>query len=184
MPYSSDAFDSWLGSAISLLQPATVLDIGAGDGKYGYLAKRIAGAGGFSTRVKGVEIDESYIDRFKLRDIYDELVIGDAVDLINNPRQRFDLVIIGDCIEHMRKSAGLDLINFLVYRAGYICVIFPEALVQDDWEGHAAEAHISTWSAEDFRGWDTLHKTADLSWTKLHLFLIKGYQPSRATITS
>jgi hypothetical protein len=79
----------------------------------------------------------------------------------------------------MKKSRGIDLLNFLVYRSGYICVTYPEAYVQDDWEGHAAEAHISTWGMADFSDWNTLHR----SWDGMHLFLIKGYQPSRMTIT-
>jgi hypothetical protein len=93
-------------------------------------------------------------------------------------------VIIGDCIEHMRKSAGLDLLNFLIYRTGYTVLLVPENYVQDDWEGHAAEAHISTWTIHDFAGWDVLHKQGQQGgWLTMHLFLIKGYQPSRMRIT-
>jgi hypothetical protein len=87
--------------------------------------------------------------------------------------------MIGDCIEHMRKSCGVDLLNFLIYRAGYICVIYPDRFVQDDVDGHAAEAHISTWSQADFAAWDVIHH----SWNGMHMFLIKGYQPSRMRIT-
>jgi hypothetical protein len=79
----------------------------------------------------------------------------------------------------MRKSAGIDLLNFLIYRAGYICVIYPDRYVQDDWEGHAAEAHISTWSLADFNDWNVLHHF----WSGMHMFLLKGYQPSRMIIT-
>jgi hypothetical protein len=79
----------------------------------------------------------------------------------------------------MRKSEGTDLLNFPIYRTGYIAVVNPEAYLQDDWEGHAAEAHISTWGPHDFNNWNTLHH----SWGGMHLFLVKGYQPSRMTIT-
>lgn len=182
MPVSADSFDSWISAMIGLLQPATVCDIGPGAGKYGKIVKRVAGQRGFETRVTGIEIDPSYIEEFGLRSIYDEVIVGDAVNLISTPRIRFDLVIIGDCIEHMRKSMALDLLNFLVYRTGYICIVYPEEAVQDDWEGHAAEAHISTWSAGDFAGWDTLHLTAEHPWCKLNLFLVKGYQRSRVAI--
>ena len=179
MPYSSNAFDDSINTVVSLLQPATVCDIGPGAGKYGRIVRHRAAEDGFSTRVTAVEIDDSYVREFGLADIYDDIIIGDAVNLINSPRLRFDLVIIGDCIEHMRKSAGVDLLSFLMYRAGYICVIYPDEYIQDDWEGHAAEAHISTWSAEDFKGWKTIHHVR----ANMNLFVIKGYQPSRVTIT-
>lgn len=175
MPFSSSAFDYYIGTLIDLLQPANVLDIGPGAGKYGKLIKQKD----FQSSVTAVEIDSSYVEQFELADIYDEIIIDDAVNLINRPEVRFDLVIIGDCIEHMRKSAGVDLLNFLMYRSGYICIVYPERYIQDAWEGHAAEAHISTWSMADFKAWETVHR----SWEGMHLFLIKGYQPSRLTIT-
>jgi hypothetical protein len=179
MPYSSNAFDYYIGTVIELLKPNTICDIGPGAGKYARIAKEIAIKNDFITKLTAVEIDESYVTQFGLETIYDKVIIGDAINLINSPRLRFDLVIIGDCIEHMRKSDAIDLLNFLIYRSGYICIVYPEALVQDDWEGHAAEAHISTWSLEDFKAWSPLHH----AWDRMHLFLIKGYQPSRLTIT-
>jgi hypothetical protein len=183
MPFSADVFDQWIASLVGLLQPATVCDIGPGAGKYGRLVRAQATRDGFPTHLTALEIDPTYVETYRLGDIYDAVIVDDATNLIATPRTRFDLVIIGDCIEHIRKSAAVDLLNFLVYRTGYICLVVPEAHVQDDWEGHAAEAHISTWSAEDFRGWETLHKTAEWSGYKIHLFLVKGYQPTRMIIT-
>ena len=180
MPFSVDAFDHWVSTMIGILQPATVLDIGPGAGKYGRMVREISAKSEFKTRTTAIEIDASYVETFQLRDIYDEIIIDDALNLIRNPRCRFDLVIIGDCIEHMRKSAGIDLLNFLIYRAGYVCVIYPDRYVQDDWEGHAAEAHISTWSLADFNDWNVLHHC----WSGMHMFLLKGHQPSRMVITS
>jgi phospholipid N-methyltransferase len=179
LPYSSNAFDHYVSTVIGLLQPQTVCDIGPGAGKYVDIVRKAAELHGFAARITAVEIDEAYVEQYDLRSRHDEVILGDALDLINSPKVRFDLVIIGDCIEHMRKSNGVDLLNFLMYRAGYICVIYPEAYIQDDWDGHAAEAHISTWGPADFSDWKTLHH----SWDGAHLFLIKGYQPSRLTIT-
>jgi hypothetical protein len=179
MPYSSTAFDYYVGTLVSLLQPHSVCDIGAGAGKYGKIVRQIASRDQFNTYITGIEIDRSYVEQFQLREIYDEVVVDNAVDILQTPRVRFDLVFIGDCIEHLKKSDGLDLLNFLIYRAGYICVIYPQAYVQDDWQGHTAEAHLSTWSSMDFNSWDTLHH----SWGGMHLFLVKGYQPSRMKIT-
>ena len=180
MPYSSDAFDHWIGSMLDLLKPTKILDIGPGAGKNVRIVREAEGRSGFEAHVTGIEIDESYVKKFKLRKIYDEVIVADAITLIEQPGIRFDLVMIGDCIEHMRKSAGIDLLNFLIYRCGYICIVYPDSFIQDDWEGHAAEAHISTWSPTDFSGWDFIHH----SWSAMHMYMIKGYQPSRITITA
>jgi SAM-dependent methyltransferase len=180
MPFSSGAFDHWVGTLFDLLQPKAILDIGPGAGKYGRVAQESAVRGSFACRTTAIEIDEGYILTYKLRDLYDEVIVGDAMPtLLKMPRSRFDLVMIGDCIEHMRKSDGIDLLNFLIYRAGYICIIYPERFLQDDWDGHAAEAHISTWSENDFRGWDVIHHF----WSGMHMFLIDGYQPTRLKVT-
>ena len=48
----------------------------------------------------------------------------------DNPDYVTDVVIIGDCIEHLRKSIGLDLINYFVYRCKYIIIIFPSKYIQ------------------------------------------------------
>jgi hypothetical protein len=164
---------------IGLLKPTRILDIGPGSGKYNYIARQIATAEKFACHLTAVEIDGSYVEQYQLRALYNTVIIDNAVNLINEPRIRSDLVLIGDCLEHIRKSEGTDLLNFLIYRVGYICIVYPEAYVQDDWEGHATEAHISTWGPGDFGNWNTLHH----AWDGMHLFLIKGYQPSRITIT-
>ena len=175
MPFSWRIFDSHIGNLIGLLQPATVCDIGPGAGKYGRIVREQAARKDFPVHLTAVEIDESYVSHFNLCELYDRVIVADAIDLIRQPRLRFDLVIIGDCLEHMRKSAGVDLLNFLVYRSEYICIVYPEACVQDDWQDHPAEAHISSWSTHDFAGWQTLHREA----SGVHLFLVKGYQPGR-----
>jgi hypothetical protein len=179
MPFSYNVFDDYVETLFKLLKPLRICDIGAGAGKYGTIARRVAAQENFSTHLTAIEIDPAYVKRFNLAKIYDEVIMEDAICMIHKPRLRFDFVIFGDCIEHMRKSIGVDLINFLIYRSGYICVIYPDACVQDDWEGHAAEAHISTWGLEDFKSWNTLHHRS----SKINLFLIKGYQPSQITIT-
>lgn len=132
-----------------------------------------------SACLTGIEIDSSYVVAFNLRAVYDEVIIAPASVLISQPRVRFDLAILGDCVEHMRKSEGIDLLNFLIYRTGYIIVVWPEGLIQDDWEGHASEAHISTWTVADFAAWQPLH----LEWdAMMKLVAIKGYQPSHAIL--
>ena len=183
MPHSVSKFDFWVASALSLLLPERVCDIGAGAGKYGKIMREVSYKENFKTHITAYEVDQSYIEEFNLKEIYDEVINEDAIHLLKNPRVRFDVVMLGDCIEHMRKSEALDLINFLFYRTGYICIITPDGYVQDDVDGHAAEAHISIWSKNDFTGFDVLHKSQKESWGEMNLFLIRGLQGVRMRIT-
>jgi SAM-dependent methyltransferase len=127
------------------------LDIGSGAGKYGKMVRE------FHRKAKsiGVEIDASYIEQFKLDEIYDEVWCMSAADLIEKKLdESYDLVIIGDCIEHLRKSQGIDLLNFLVYRTKYLLIHYPNRYVQDSVDEHTHEAHISFWTESDFQGFD------------------------------
>lgn len=147
MPYSSAALDDVSEALIRSLPLARCLDIGPGSGKYGKLIRAIHP----SASVGAIEIDAAYIDEFGLRDIYDTVLCGPASLLFDGDLDAaYDLVIIGDCIEHMRKSEGIDLLNFLAYRSKYILVVYPVCWIQGSWGGHRSEAHISVWSEADF----------------------------------
>lgn len=178
MPYSSTAFDRTMNTLLAILKPASACDIGPGAGKYGQMIRMSNREQQYTTKTTAVEISAHYVAEFQLHNHYDEIIVADADTLIDQPRLRFDFVIIGDCIEHMRKSKGIDLIDFLVYRAGYIAIIYPDKYVQDDWEGHAQEAHISVWGEADFANFECKHTFAE----GMHLFLIKGYQPTARVI--
>jgi SAM-dependent methyltransferase len=147
MPYSSGLFDLDVERFIRAAQPRAVLDVGAGSGKYGVLVRRVSP----QTHLTAIEIDLEYVERFKLREIYDDVLVSDVETLMRDVDGEFDIVILGDVIEHLRKSVGIDLLNFLIYRARRILVIFPLRYRQGAFEGRAHEAHISVWSPSDFQ---------------------------------
>lgn len=162
MPYSGTFTDDLVRHIIAQW-PALdrVLDVGAGTGKYARLLKD----GQPGARVTGVEIDSSYIDQFGLRDFYTDLRLMDCLRLLDNPDEQWDAVIIGDTIEHLRKSDGRDLVEFLLYRCKWLLVIYPQRQLQNAWQGHHHEAHISLWNEHDWRGlpvervmWQVAHK--------------------------
>lgn len=157
MPYSSGGYDTEVSDFIRQLQPRAVLDIGAGAGKYGAIVKQVSP----QTHVTALEPDLEYVERFGLRDIYDTVRIADAEALMHDVDAEFDVVILGDVIEHLRKSAGIDLLNFLVYRARTILVVFPLRHRQGSYEGHVQEAHVSVWRESDFVWCDSTYQERD-----------------------
>ena len=167
MPFSATAFDAEIELYFRLTGHETVVDIGPGEGKYGKMLRSARPP----ARLIGVELDAAYVEEYKLRDLYDEIWVMDAGDLINDLDRAFDAVIIGDCIEHMRKSVGIDLLNFLIYRSKVILVKFPLQMLQNAWEGHASEAHLSVWSEHDFKGMDCLFVERNF----ICLAMVRGY---------
>jgi hypothetical protein len=148
MPYSSDIFDSRVKSILRQIKPNRCLDIGAGAGKYGRLLREIMPA----AISVGVEIESDYIQAYGLNEIYDEVRQMNAIDLITSGvDETFDLAIFGDVLEHMRKSDGMDLLNFLIYRTKWILAIFPTQYIQNSVAGYKSEAHISVWRVADFQ---------------------------------
>ena len=153
MPVSHWFPDKTTKKLLESIRVDRFLDIGAGAGKYGKMlqdhhpnAEKIA-----------VEIDSSYIEKYSLASIYDKVLNISAIKLIDDALdETYDLVVIGDCIEHMRKSEGVDLLNFLIYRCKYILIHYPDRYVQGSVDGHTHEAHISVWSEHDFSGFDYL----------------------------
>ena len=171
---SSDVFDKLSADIIARIAPASLLDIGPGQGKYGKLARSLVPA----CHTSAVEISATYAQSYGLDTIYDEVIIGDGAGLVADPAWRnrtFDLVVIGDCIEHMPKSQGLDLLNFLTYRCGYLLVIVPEFAWYDTDAAvmEHTESHISVWSEADFSWHD---RFAFMRAEIMQVFLLRGYQ--------
>lgn len=140
MPMSSAEGKPWTKDRVDALArahgPLEVLDIGPGVGTY---AKLLAGPS--VRRITGVEIWEPYVRTYRLRDHYDDVVVGDArqVDL-----PRVDVVILGDVAEHMTEADALRLWQRCAdaaRRAVYLSipvVHYP----QDQIEGNPHEVHV------------------------------------------
>lgn len=155
MPWSDDCFDTLIERYIAQLQPASMIDIGAGAGKYGAITRRASP----ETWTVAVEMQQEYVDHFTLADAYDEVWVDRAEDIFfEKPDLTADLVVFGDSIEHMRKSVGVDLLHYFAYRSRCILCIYPTKYVQYSLEGRAAEAHISVWGPQDFGLFQTEHR--------------------------
>ena len=172
MSGSFPIFDAACEHLVGAIAPARALDIGAGSGKYGRLLMRTAP----QCERLGVELEAAHIEGFGLSEIYHRVHQSDATGWCGaNAEEAFDLVIVGDCLQQMPKSAGIDLLNALVYRCAYLLLVVPEFVVQGAVDGRPSAVHRSAWSERDLMwhdlwAWDNTRAVT--------LMLLRGYRPA------
>jgi SAM-dependent methyltransferase len=144
MPLSSSEGKDWIKQRVQALaseSPLAILDIGPGVGTY---AKLLAGPAVKS--LTGIEIYAPYVDTYRLRTYYDEIIVGDA-RLVDFPES--DVVILGDVAEHMSEPDALALWHkaaATARRAVFLSIPIVH-YPQHEIEGNPHETHVvDDWS--------------------------------------
>jgi hypothetical protein len=154
------------------MQPTTLLDLGAGAGKYGRMAREHV-PGCLNT---AVEIDPGAADDLASKVCYDAVHHAEAVDwLVTNGGRVFDLAVLGDCLHLMPRSQGMDLLHALIYRCAWVMILVPEFAANPGLAAPAQRQPRSVWSERDFHwadrwAWDNCRT---ITWV-----LLRGYQPA------
>jgi hypothetical protein len=131
--------------------PGSVLDVGAGYGKYGVLVKEYTSA----RRVDGVDIDAP---RHRA---YDHFYLGDARDLnrvLPTDIPRYDLALFLEVIEHLEKAEGWNVLELLTRRARRVIVSTPLGFRKQSIPGLPYETHLSGWYPWEFYGRFNVHR--------------------------
>ncbi len=146
---------------IKKLKPASVLDIGKGFGKYGFLIHEYAGIDNkkkidhsftlkelSSINIDAVEADESLMLPY-LKDIYNNIYFGD-VTKIYPALPNYDLILMIDVIEHVYKNDALAVLNYFLKNNCKIIIATPKDFFQQDLYESDFEKHVSHWTKNDF----------------------------------
>ena len=156
------------------LKPKSILDVGVGFGKWGHLFREYTDINeaendparyqrkNWRVRIDGIEGYAAYVTPMH-RYLYDHLHLGNACELLRKLRH-FDLIFLGDVIEHLEKSAGLRLLRDAFKKANKAVIISTPKFEtgQADLCGNELERHRSLWSADDFSAFDrAMVKTID-----------------------
>ncbi len=144
MGYSDPENKPWAKEKIIELRPTTVLDVGAGQGVYLDLIRQGLGAG---VIVNAVEVWQPYIDQFDLENRYDKLF---AMDVRSMKNFEYDLVILGDVLEHMSEKDAVELWDRIALQAKYAIISIPIIHYhQDAINGNPYEVHVEEdWDIE------------------------------------
>lgn len=158
-------FDSLTQHVIKTINPQRILDIGAGGGKYGALLKSIVP----ECELTALECDEAAFPQ--LREVgYHQILPITADKLYERSSDLYDVVILGDVIEHMLHSQGRDLLEFLNYRSRYLIISTPECMPMS--RPIFFEGHNSLWRPDSF-GWHDYwaHQQCGV----MHFYLLRGH---------
>lgn len=162
MPSSRPELIPFVVNLVMQVQPRSILEIGTGFGKYGFLFREyldIWGAAAdtarlepsnWQVRIDGIEFYEPYITDLQ-RKIYDNIIIGDAMTEID-ALGRYDLIFLGDVIEHFPKEDGRLLLEKCQAHANRLIVVTtPNYFNPQGAEyGNDKETHHCLWMREDF----------------------------------
>lgn len=149
MPTSDVEGKDWAKDVIKRLDPATVVDVGPGEGTYVKLARDVTPG----CRWIGVEAWAPYISEFGLFDSYDWVIVSDIrhVDpytIVRDP----DLVILADVLEHMTQLEARGVLARMRDWAHNILVSVPLAHHdQEPYQGNWFEIHREHWSSREMR---------------------------------
>lgn len=163
MPFSDEANKPWTMEQIrERIRPRTVLDVGAGAGRYAALVREAVGATVF---IEAAEVWEPYIFQYQLLHKYNAVSLGDIRDRINF---QYDLVILGDVLEHMTEDDAVEVWDRISRQAGHAIISIPIIHYhQDEMFGNPFEKHVvEDWTTE--RVLDTfpgivIHKEFDVT---------------------
>lgn len=153
MPFSSENGKGFITQIMKRIKPKTGLDIGCGCGTY---ADRFP-----EVEWTGVEIWAPYIEQYALNSKYAHLYNEDARQF--EPTQRFDVVVLGDVLEHMTVDEAAALLNKATQWADTVIVSIPLGnYPQGEWEGNPYERHVvDNWTHDEVvRVFSTPHRYA------------------------
>lgn len=156
MPHSHPFGKEWAADLFAVVKPRSVIDIGAGAGMWiDALRHRVSEPQAWTA----VEVWEPYIERYGLREKYDEIIVEDA---------RFAkfpdacLAIAGDVLEHMPELDAVLLIERMKWHAQHVLISVPVIhYEQGELEGNPYETHV--WHPTHEWAMDTLRPSA---WVK------------------
>lgn len=136
-------------------KPESVLDIGIGFGKYGFLCREYLELWDgrevyhdWTRRIDGIEIFEAYVGTLQ-RGIYSHIYIGDALEVLPSIDYTYDLILVIDVLEHFSQSDGLRLLRACRAKGRKILVATPKNVrPQGAAFGNEHETHRFQWQPE------------------------------------
>lgn len=140
------------------LRPKSILDVGPGYGKWGFLMREALdfvegrySPDSWKTEIVGID---GFRHQSPLLDwAYNRVLVDDIRNRMDFA-SGFDMVVLGDVIEHFEKDEGRQLLSTLLSTNRNVLVITPlHYFEQGSLEDNPFEIHRSHWRLADFDLW-------------------------------
>ena len=184
MPTNPYAHFSTIAEFLTNVTPLSVLDVGVGNGKMGFVARDLLDVmqsenrrfqkQDWKTKIDGIEILPEYIQDHQ-RAIYDQIFIGNAFDVIDG-LEMYDVIILGDVLEHFEKNQGREFLDKCIAHCNkhvIVCISLGENQTQEDIYGNPYERYLSCWRIEDFIPFACEHEIFQFASGAYGAFLIR-----------
>lgn len=133
-----------------------IVDVGPGSGTYPKLLNQ-----GDVYYWIGIEIFEPYVKMFGLKEIYNDIIIGDISTLPKESWPDADCIIFGDVLEHLTKPKAIEVLDRALAKYKHVIVSIPIGhWPAQEHYGNKHELHISTWTMDEIRNrtvWEEEH---------------------------
>lgn len=167
MPFSESSLLSPVVGCIEKLQPKSVMDVGVGFGQYGFLCRtnlehinlfdwsdshaRKRDKSEWQIRIDGIEAFPDYIT--PVHDYaYNEILIGNALQILQGVNRKYDLVLAIEILEHLEKEDGLMFLQLLEsICGGTILLTTPKEFIVQEYPANPYENHRSFWTPDDLK---------------------------------
>jgi hypothetical protein len=140
------------------IRPKKVLDVGVGFGRWGILCREFLDVWEgrvfpieWETEIIGVEAFKGYIQPYH-DTFYSKIIHQEAYEYLSKSNEHYDLIILGDVLEHFEKERGSRVLEICLAQSTYVLLNIPlgQYWPQQSSNGNTYEEHKSTWNKRDF----------------------------------
>ena len=120
---------------IERFSPRTsILDVGPGRGKFAHILNEYH-------KMDCLEIFEPFVEKYHLQQLYRQVIVEDIRNF-RFPAETYDLVIMGDVLEHLNASEAQKVTKYLHSQGSCILTSVPYELIQGELEDNIHEVHL------------------------------------------
>ena len=177
------------------IRPKKILDVGVGFGRWGMLCREFLDVwdgrvfpSEWEVEILGIEGYQKNIQPYHSV-FYTRVINSEALDFLSNTTERFDLIILGDVLEHFSKEQGRNVLELCLLKSTFVLVIVP---LGNHWQqgssyGNAYEQHRSVWTVKELRkySWVVKKKFRDYIVRPYGVFVLSATKrtlPTRSSI--
>ena len=143
MPHSSTDFKLEIQNHLdkNFTRDLKILDVGPGAGMYGEMLSNYSNVLNYSLGFKldCIEIHPPYIEKYNLRDVYENVFEGNICDF---DFTHYDYIILGDILEHLNIKDAQKLIDKINDNNIKCMVAVPYLSEQGEYAGNIYERHL------------------------------------------